>query len=45
MVLLTALPLAAGEQDLVVNEAIAGFDYARRIFEELDARHPVDMKA
>ena len=42
---LTALPLAAGEQDLVVNEAIAGFDYARRIFEELDAKHPVDMKA
>ncbi len=42
---LTALPLAAGEQDLVVNEAIAGFDFARRIFEELDAKHPVDVKA
>lgn len=42
---LSALPLSADEQDLVVNEAIAGFEYARRIFEELDAKHPSGLKA
>ncbi len=41
---LTALPLTAGEQDRVVNEAIAGFDYARRIFEELDREFSTDLK-
>lgn len=38
--MLTGLPLDAAQQDLVVQEAIAGFDYARQIFETLDAEHP-----
>lgn len=38
--MLTALPLDAAQQDLVVQEANAGFDYARQIFETLDREHP-----
>ena len=37
---LTALPLSQKEQDEVVNEAIAGFDYAKRMFEDLDKAYP-----
>ena len=37
---LTALPLSAKEQDEVVQEAIAGFDYAKRMFEDLDKAYP-----
>jgi len=37
---LSALPLAPGEEDAVVNEAIAGFDYAKRMFEDLDKAYP-----
>ena len=37
---LTALPLSAKEQDAVVQEAIAGFDYAKRMFEDLDKAYP-----
>ena len=37
---LTALPLSAKEQDAVVQEAIAGFDYAKRMFEDLDRAYP-----
>lgn len=35
---LTALPLDADGQDLVVTEAIVGFEFARRMFEELDVK-------
>lgn len=38
--MLTALPLDAAQQDMVVQEAIAGFDYARQMFETLDREHP-----
>ena len=37
---LTALPLTPKEQDDVVGEAIAGFDYAKRMFEDLDRAYP-----
>ena len=37
---LTALPLSAKEQDEVVQEAIVGFDYAKRMFEDLDRAYP-----
>lgn len=37
---LTALPLSAKEQDEVVQEAIVGFDYAKRMFEDLDKAYP-----
>ena len=37
---LTALPLTPKEQDEVVQEAIAGFDYAKRMFEDLDKAYP-----
>ena len=37
---LTALPLTPKEQDEVVGEAIAGFDYAKRMFEDLDKAYP-----
>ena len=37
---LSALPLTPKEQDEVVQEAIAGFDYARRMFEDLDKAYP-----
>ena len=37
---LTALPLTPKEQDEVVSEAIAGFDYAKRMFEDLDKAYP-----
>ena len=37
---LTALPLSAKEQDEVVQEAIIGFDYAKRMFEDLDKAYP-----
>ncbi len=38
--MLAALPLDAAQQDLVVQEAITGFDFARAIFETLDREHP-----
>lgn len=38
--MLAALPLDAAQQDLVVQEAITGFDFAREIFETLDREHP-----
>ncbi len=37
---LTALPLTPKEQDGVVQEAIAGFDFAKRMFEDLDKAYP-----
>lgn len=37
---LSALPLTPKEQDEVVQEAITGFDYARRMFEDLDKAYP-----
>ncbi len=37
---LSALPLDARGQDDVVAEAIAGFEYARLIFEDLDKAYP-----
>jgi heme oxygenase len=38
--MLSALPLDAAQQDLVVEEAMTGFDFARRMFETLGAEHP-----
>jgi heme oxygenase (biliverdin-producing, ferredoxin) len=38
--MLAGLPLDAAGQELVVREAITGFDYARQMFETLDAAHP-----
>jgi len=37
---LSALPLTPKEEDAVVGEAIAGFDYAKRMFEDLDKAYP-----
>jgi heme oxygenase len=37
---LSALPLTPKEEDAVVGEAIVGFDYAKRMFEDLDKAYP-----
>ncbi len=37
---LSSLPLSPKEQDEVVQEAVAGFDYAKRMFEDLDKAYP-----
>jgi heme oxygenase len=37
---LTALPVNAAEQDAIVQEAIRGFDYASKMFADLDKAYP-----
>lgn len=37
---LSSLPLSPAEEDMVVEEAISGFEYARKMFEDLDQAYP-----